>query len=63
MNCVKAVTRHVWNDYEELTDDARYTPKYRDLYTQRMQTIERVFADVKENTPCVTHNTEVWSRL
>lgn len=46
--CVKTVTRHVWKDYEDLADDARYTPKYRDLYKQRKETIERVFADAKE---------------
>ena len=31
-----------------MADDARYTPKYRDLYKQRKETIERVFADAKE---------------
>ena len=40
--------RHIWKDYEDLADDARYTPKYRDLYKQRKETIERVFADAKE---------------
>ena len=40
--------RHIWKDYEELADDARYTPKYRDLYKLRKETIERVFADAKE---------------
>ncbi|MEE1284339.1 MAG: transposase, partial [Acutalibacteraceae bacterium] len=38
----------IWKDYEELADDARYTPKYADLYKQRKETIERVFADAKE---------------
>ena len=47
-NCVKTVLRHVWKDYEELADDARYTPQYRDLYAKRKETIERVFADAKE---------------
>ena len=42
------MTRHVWKDYEELADDARYTPQYRDLYAKRKETIERVFADAKE---------------
>ena len=46
--CVKTVQRHVWKDYEELADDARYTPEYRDLYKKRKETIERVFADAKE---------------
>ena len=47
-DCVKTVQRHIWKDYEDLADDARYTPKYRDLYKQRKETIERVFADAKE---------------
>jgi hypothetical protein len=47
-DCVKTVQRHIWKDYEELADDARYTPKYRDLYAKRKETIERVFADAKE---------------
>ncbi len=47
-NCVKVVTRHVWKDYEELADDARYTPEYEELYKKRKETIERVFADAKE---------------
>ena len=47
-NCVKTVQRHIWKDYEELADDARYTPEYRVLYKKRKETIERVFADAKE---------------
>ena len=47
-NCVKTVQRHVWKDYEDLADDARYTPKYQKLYKRRKETIERVFADAKE---------------
>ena len=47
-DCVKVVQRHIWKDYEELADDARYTPEYADLYKQRKETIERVFADAKE---------------
>ncbi len=45
---VKMVQRHIWKDYEELADDARYTPEYRSLYERRKETIERVFADAKE---------------
>ena len=48
VNCVKSVTRHIWKDYEELADDARYTPEYQELYKKRKETIERVFADAKE---------------
>lgn len=47
-NCVKVVQRHIWKHYEELADDARYTPEYADLYKKRKETIERVFADAKE---------------
>ncbi len=47
-DCVKTVQRHIWKDYEELADDARYTPKYQSLYRRRKETIECVFADAKE---------------
>ena len=47
-DCVKTVQRHIWKDYEELADDARYMPKYQELYKRRKETIERVFADAKE---------------
>ena len=45
---MKTVLRHIWKDYEELADDARYTPEYQELYAKRKETIERVFADAKE---------------
>ena len=48
---------HIWKDYEELADDARYTPKYAEFYKRRKKTIERIFADAKENTLCVIHLT------
>ena len=47
-NCEKTVQRHVWDEYIELAEDARYTPKYQALYARRKETIERVFADAKE---------------
>ena len=47
-NHVKTVTRHVWADYLEKAEEYRYIPKYRDIYRQRKETIERVFADAKE---------------
>lgn len=47
-DCVKTVQRHIWKDYEELADDARYTPEYQELYQKRKEKIERVFADAKE---------------
>ena len=32
----------------ELAEDARHTPEYAELYRQRKEKIERVFADAKE---------------
>ena len=26
-DCIKTVQRHIWKDYEELAEDARYTPE------------------------------------
>ena len=40
--------RHIRKAYEELADDARYTPEYQALYKKRKETIEQVFADAKE---------------
>ena len=47
-DCIKTVTRHIWKEYEEMADDARYTPIYQRMYKARKETIERVFADGKE---------------
>jgi hypothetical protein len=44
----KVVTRHIWEQYMEIAEDYRHTPKYRDIYKKRSETIERVFADAKE---------------
>ena len=46
--CEKTVTKHIWNDYLEIVEDIRHTPKYKKLYEKRKETIERVFADAKE---------------
>ena len=47
-NCVKVVTRHVWEGYMELAEDVRHSPQGKAIYAMRGQTIERVFADAKE---------------
>lgn len=47
-SCQKVVTRHVWADYMELTEDVRHSPQGKSIYALRSQTIERVFADAKE---------------
>ena len=44
----KTVTKHIWNDYIEMSEDIRHTPEYKALYELRKETIERVFADAKE---------------
>ncbi len=44
----KFVTRHVWEDYIELAEDYRHTPKIKEIYELRKETIERVFGDAKE---------------
>ena len=47
-NHVKISAKHIWSDYLELVEDYRHTPKYKELYARRKETIERVFADAKE---------------
>lgn len=44
----KTVQVHIWRDYIEMAEDARYTPQYKALYEKRKEKIERVFADAKE---------------
>lgn len=46
-NHQKVVTRHVWEDYIERAEDVRHSPKGREIYKLRKETIERVFADAK----------------
>lgn len=46
--CVKTVTRHIWNEYIERSEDVRHSPLGKETYARRSQTIERVFADAKE---------------
>jgi transposase/transcription elongation factor Elf1 len=48
-NNQKDVIRHVWADYMEEAEEIRYTPEWKEIYPQRKETIERVFADDKEN--------------
>ena len=47
-SCQKTVTRHIWNEYIEHADNARHTPRYKELYKKRKEKIERVFAYAKE---------------
>ena len=43
----KQVLRHVWEEYKEMTNDYRHYLDVKEIYRQRPQHIERVFADGK----------------
>lgn len=45
---IKTVTRHIWESYMEQAEDIRHTMGMKEIYSQRKETIERVFADAKE---------------
>ena len=45
----KLITRHIWEDYIEMCEDIRMTIGMKDLYSQRKETIERLFGTAKEN--------------
>jgi transposase len=47
-DCIKVVTMHVWDEYLELAEDVRHSPRGKEIYALRSQTIERIFADAKE---------------
>jgi transposase len=47
-DCIKTVTRHIWAEYVEMAENARHTPICKRMYKARKETIERVFADAKE---------------
>ena len=48
-NHVKLVTQHVWNEYIEKATDIRYRIGNDKIYKKRKETIEKCFADGKEN--------------
>ena len=43
----KQILRHVWEEYKEMVNDYRYHDDVKEIYRQRPQHIERVFADGK----------------
>lgn len=50
-NHQKTVTRHVWEEYrEEVMDETRHTPQWKEIYPKRKESIERVFGDCKEKS-------------
>ena len=44
----KILTTHIWQEYLDLAEQIRKTERARQIYAQRKETIERVFADAKE---------------
>ena len=44
----KVFTTHIWQEYLDLVEQIRKTERAKDIYAQRKETIERVFADAKE---------------
>ena len=44
----KHVFRHIWQDYLDEAEHLRHTIKNKEIYAKRKETIERVFADLKE---------------
>ncbi len=44
----KTVLRHIWQNYVEMAEHVRHMARYKELYRQRKEKIERVFADAKE---------------
>jgi transposase len=44
----KIYTTHIWQEYLDLVEQIRKTSRAKEIYAQRKETIERVFADAKE---------------
>lgn len=47
-NHEKLITRHVWEEYMETSEDIRHTIGNRQIYQLRKETIERIFGTAKE---------------
>lgn len=45
----KIIARHLWEGYKEETEHIRHSDIHKEIYPKRKETIERVFADGKEN--------------
>ena len=48
---------YMWSEYLDFVEQLRKTERGTALYAKRKKRIERVFRDVKENTPYVIHTT------
>ena len=47
-NCQKVITRHIWQDYLDISEEYRYKNSGKKEYSQRKETIERIFGSAKE---------------
>lgn len=45
----KQINRHLWESFKEETEHIRHSDVHKEIYPKRKETIERVFADGKEN--------------
>lgn len=53
----KVLTTHIWQEYLDIVEAIRKTERGKNIYAQRKETIERVFADAKEkHTMRYTHH-------
>ena len=44
----KVITRHIWEEYLEISEDIRHTLGNKEIYALRKETIERLFGNAKE---------------
>ena len=47
-NNQKVITRHIWQDKKDEVNEKRYGELFKSEYPKRKQTVERIFADCKE---------------
>lgn len=47
-NTQKTITRHIWQNYLDISEDYRYTNQGKKEYQRRKETIERIFGSAKE---------------
>lgn len=47
-NNQKVITRHIWQDKKDEVNQRRYEEKFKKEYPKRKETVERIFADYKE---------------
>ena len=45
---IKTISRHIWEEYLETSEDIRYTLGNKEIYMLRKETIKRLFGSAKE---------------